>query len=230
VPEARDAKPHASARNAAENDLAGLDALIDRLVPALTAKVASTHLGELEVREGEWRIRLRRPAGAGWNGELRRASDRAADRSSFGSPGHDPHGHGRAVAEPYRVPAPGGSNGTGQATSPGATAGTGLASAAIVPGSAGYPARPAHEDEGRRVATSPAVGVFRPGPRAAVGARVRAGDALGHVDVLGVPEEVPAPADGMVAELLVEGGTAVEYGQELVLVAAQPRPAAEAPR
>jgi acetyl-CoA carboxylase biotin carboxyl carrier protein len=231
VPEARDVKPHAPAsrsterapENAAERELAGIDALVDRLMPALTAKLASTHLGELEVREGDWRIRLRRPAGAGWNGELRRATDRAAgagDHGSRGQPAHDPHGHGRA-ADPRRVPTPGGSNGTGLATStdPGATAGTGLASAANVPGSMAHPPRPAHEDEGRRVATSPAVGVFRPGARAVVGTRVREGDGLGHVDVLGVPEEVPAPADGMVTELLVEGGTAVEYGQELILVA-----------
>ena len=59
-----------------------------------------------------------------------------------------------------------------------------------------------------------------------VGTRVRVGDALGHVDVLGVPEDVPAPADGLVAELVVEDGTAVEYGQELVIVALTPSPEA----
>jgi len=221
VPEARHAKPPASARHAAERDadLAGIDALIDRLVPALTAKLSSTHLGELEIRDGEWRIRLRRPAGAGWNGELRRGTDRATDRGSRGQAGHEAYGHGRAAAESYRVPTPGGSNGSGPTTNPGATAGTGLASAASLSGSSAQSPRPAHEDEGRRVATSPAVGVVRLGPRAAVGTRVRVGDVLGHVDVLGVPEEVPAPADGMVAELLIEDGTAVEYGQELVLVA-----------
>jgi biotin carboxyl carrier protein len=66
------------------------------------------------------------------------------------------------------------------------------------------------------VAYSPAVGVFHPGPRASSGTRVKAGDALGTVDVLGVPQEVTAPADGIVATTLVDGGTAVEYGQELV--------------
>ncbi|HYL40035.1 MAG TPA: biotin/lipoyl-containing protein, partial [Candidatus Binatus sp.] len=139
--------------------------------------------------------------------------DRAGERPGRAGAGHDGHAHGRPAAEPTRVPTPGGSNGTG------VTAGTGLAAAASLPNGTAHAPRPAHEDESRRVATSPAVGVFRPGPRAAVGSRVRAGDPLGHVDVLGVPEEVPAPADGMVTELLVEGGTAVEYGQELVLVA-----------
>jgi biotin carboxyl carrier protein len=52
-----------------------------------------------------------------------------------------------------------------------------------------------------------------------VGTRVRQGDTLGHVDVLGVREDVLAPADGLVGELLTEAGTAVEYGQELVVVA-----------
>lgn len=224
MPEARDAQPHVSApkKPAADRDanLAGIDALVDRLLPALTAKLASTHLGELEIHDGEWLIRLRRPLGAGWNGELRRTTDRATGRQQAGS---DAHPHGRPAAESHRVATPGGSNGTGTSVGPGVdpgiTAGTGLASAAGYPASAMHPPRPAHEDEGRRVATSPAVGVFRPGSRAAVGTRVRAGDSLGNVDVLGVPEDVPAPADGMVAELLVEAGTAVEYGQELVLVA-----------
>lgn len=213
MPEARHRT--ASSRTAADRDaeLAGIDALIDRVVPALTAKLASTHLGELEVREGDWRIRLRRPPSTGWNGELRRVGD----KGSRGQPGHDAHGHARLAADDHRVPTPGGSNGSG------ATAGTGYAAAspghAGHGGSAGHAPRPPHEDETRRVATSPAVGVFRPGPRAVVGTRLREGDPLGHVDVLGVPEEVPAPADGMVAELLVEDGTAVEYGQELVIVA-----------
>ncbi|HEX7950061.1 MAG TPA: biotin/lipoyl-containing protein [Candidatus Limnocylindrales bacterium] len=192
-------KPEPPDRDA---DLSAIDALIDRLVPALTAKLAATHLGELEVREGDWRIRLRRPATAGWNGELRRTTDRSG-RGVPVAEGHAP------VVRSGLAPDPGhrsvsGSNGTG----PGATH-----------GAAAHPPRPPHEDDSRRVATSPAVGVFHPGSRATVGTRVRQGDTLGHVDVLGVREDVLAPADGLVGELLTEAGTAVEYGQELVVVA-----------
>jgi biotin carboxyl carrier protein len=60
------------------------------------------------------------------------------------------------------------------------------------------------------------VGVFPPGPKAVAGTRVRAGDRLGVVDMLGVPQEVVAPLDGIVVGVIVDGGTAVEYGQELV--------------
>jgi len=60
--------------------------------------------------------------------------------------------------------------------------------------------------------------VFHPGARAASGTRVREGESLGTVDVLGVPQEVAAPGDGIVATTLVDGGTAVEYGQELIRV------------
>jgi biotin carboxyl carrier protein len=67
-----------------------------------------------------------------------------------------------------------------------------------------------------QIATSPAVGVFQPGPKAVAGTRVRAGDRLGVVDMLGVPQEVVAPLDGIVVGVIVDGGTAVEYGQELV--------------
>ena len=66
------------------------------------------------------------------------------------------------------------------------------------------------------IATSPAVGIFQPGSAAVAGARVKAGERLGAVDILGIPQDVVAPADGIVTSILVEGGTAVEYGQELV--------------
>jgi biotin carboxyl carrier protein len=36
------------------------------------------------------------------------------------------------------------------------------------------------------------------------------------VDMLGIPQDVLAPADGIVVGVIVEGGTAVEYGQELI--------------
>jgi biotin carboxyl carrier protein len=44
---------------------------------------------------------------------------------------------------------------------------------------------------------------------------VRAGDTLGHIDVLGVRVEVAAPEDGLIAALNAESGEAVEYGQTL---------------
>jgi biotin carboxyl carrier protein len=94
----------------------------------------------------------------------------------------------------------------------------------------GAPARSA--DRSRSVATSPAVGIFQPGTRATSGTRVRTGDSLGSVNVLGVPQDVTAPADGIVGSTLVEAGTAVEYGQELIrieLTGAAVAPAAPTP-
>ena len=52
--------PHAGAERAADH--AAIDRLSDELLPALIAKLGATGLGELEVREGVWRVRLRRPA------------------------------------------------------------------------------------------------------------------------------------------------------------------------
>jgi biotin carboxyl carrier protein len=52
---------------------------------------------------------------------------------------------------------------------------------------------------------------------------VRAGDRLGAVDVLGVPQEVVAPVDGVVGPALVDAGQAVEYGQDLVRIEAVER-------
>lgn len=191
-------------------DHAGIARLTEDLLPALVAKLGSTNLGELEVREGDWQVRLRRPFGVG-PGEGRRASDKA----SRSQPGHEGHGHGRAAPE-HR-----GTRGAGASTgSPtGTTAGTGAASASSngtgrAPGASTVDGT----DKSRSVATSPAVGFFQPGPRAASGTKVRAGDPLGTVNVIGVPQDVVAPADGIVGSTLVESGTAVEYGQELIRI------------
>jgi biotin carboxyl carrier protein len=54
---------------------------------------------------------------------------------------------------------------------------------------------------------------------------VRAGDSLGTVNVIGVPQDVTAPADGIVGATLVEAGTAVEYGQELIRIELTAAPA-----
>jgi biotin carboxyl carrier protein len=198
-------------------DHAAIARLTDELLPALIAKLSTTQLGELEVREGEWHVRLRRPYGVG-PGEGRRATD----KPSRSQPGHEGHGHGRAALEGRagRSTTGGGpASGAASGGASGITAGSGAASASSNgTGGAGRPAATGDggTDRSRTIATSPAVGIFQPGPRAASGTRVRAGDSLGAVDVLGVPQEIPAPADGIVGSTLVEAGMAVEYGQELI--------------
>jgi len=69
----------ASSRRA--EDHAAIDHLADELLPALIAKLAATGLGELEVREGDWKVRLRRPAAAA----AKRTTERAGRGSSHGT-------------------------------------------------------------------------------------------------------------------------------------------------
>ncbi len=73
-------------------------------------------------------------------------------------------------------------------------------------------------DRGRSVVTSPAVGYYQPLDGLEVGRSVRQGDALGHVDVLGIRHDVLSSQDGVIGRSLVEPGQAVEYGQELVRI------------
>jgi biotin carboxyl carrier protein len=189
------------------SDHAGIDRLATTLIPALMAKLGTLNVGELEVREGEWRVRLRRPAGAGPV-----VGRRSSDRPSRAHPGHEQHGHAPATPEPHRTAraafaaAGASTNGSG---------GSGLAPVGPgrVPDNAPDGDPPA---DGAEIATSPAVGVFQPGPKSVTGTRVRAGDRLGVVDMLGVPQEVVAPLDGIIVGVIVDAGTAVEYGQELV--------------
>jgi biotin carboxyl carrier protein len=206
------AKPEASRteRSPAERaaDHAAIDRLSGELLPALIAKLGATGLGELEVREGGWRVRLRRPADGSMGASAasagtreRRPGDRerggraaASTGGTHPASGLTPVGPGRDGRDPH-----GEQNGH--------------------PGRDGRDGRDGHvRDDGRIVATSPAVGIFHPRPEARAGTRVRAGDRLGSVDMLGVPQEVVAPADGVVGASLIEPGDAVEYGQDLILL------------
>ena len=191
-------------RTAAERsaDHAAIGRLSDELLPALIAKLGATGLGELEVREGGWRVRLRRPGegAAPSTARDRRPGDRErAARSGAGATGsHQPTG---------LTPVGPGRDGREGAARDGAAA---------------RDERNGRDggvrDDGRMVATSPAVGVFQPRHEARAGTKVRAGDRLGSVDMLGIPQEVVAPSDGVVGASLVEPGDAVEYGQDLILI------------
>ena len=186
-------------------DLAAIDHIADELLPALISKLASTTLGEIEIREGDWKLRLRGPAPSGAN-YGRRTGDRApSEKASRAQPGHEGHGHAPAALESHRAPATAPSNGSEAPNL-----------AAVGPGRSAEGRTDGSDD--RSVATSPAVGVFQPATTAVAGTKVQSGDRLGVVEVLGVPHEVLAPADGTVATALVEGGHAVEYGQELVRI------------
>jgi biotin carboxyl carrier protein len=161
------------------SDHAAIDRLTAELLPALIAKLGATGLGELEVREGAWRVRLRRPGGSAVARD-RRSSDRTGERAGErgGERSHQPPSRGHHHAESHSVV----------------------------------------RSDSRSVATSPAVGIFQPRKDLTAGSRVRAGDRLGAVDMLGVAQEVVAPIDGVVGTSLVEAGDAVEYGQDLITI------------
>jgi biotin carboxyl carrier protein len=204
--DALDAPRDAVARRA---DHAAIARLAEELLPSLIAKLGATGLGEIEVREGDWKVRLRRPADANDPQYGRRATD----RPSRAQPGHAGHGHAPGAVEPRS---------RSGGTSPGGGTGPGRALTPVGPGPAtpsGGPTAPVTGDDSHRVvATSPAVGVFQPRREITAGTRVRAGDRIGIVDVLGVPQEVVAPADGVIGASYVQAGEAVEYGQELVRI------------
>src|SRR3954470_17172646 len=68
-------------------DHAAIGRLSDELLPALIAKLGATGLGELEVRERGWRVRLRRPGGgsAPSRGRDRRPGERERVARSGGA-------------------------------------------------------------------------------------------------------------------------------------------------
>ncbi|HEU0243196.1 MAG TPA: biotin/lipoyl-containing protein [Candidatus Limnocylindrales bacterium] len=154
-------------------DHASLAQLSETLVPAIVAKLTGSGLGEVEVREGDWRIRVRRPLGGAASAHARRT-----ERPRLGTQA--------AHAEPRPSKAP-----------------------PLV--------EPADPD--RAVATSPAVGVFRPG--VSLGTAVHAGDRIATIDLLGIAQDVTSPIDGTLVELFVQAGEAVEYGEEIGAIEAE---------
>jgi acetyl-CoA carboxylase biotin carboxyl carrier protein len=88
-----------------------------------------------------------------------------------------------------------------------------MAARPLQPASSGSQARSAPEAQGVR---SPAVGYFAYADGLGPGLAVEKGDALGHVEVLGVRHDVRAPRSGVVRNLVTEAGEAVEYGQLLI--------------
>ena len=202
--------PRSPAERAADH--AAIDQLVDEILPGLIARLGASGLGEIEVREGRWRLRLRRPAL-----DVDSLGRRTTDRPSRAQPGHAGHGHPPAGFEGHRSAREGRSvtthSGNGSAPQPPTAVGPGPAAGGSSETSPRKDPRP-----GRAVATSPAVGVYQPRAETRPGTRVRAGDRLGAVDMLGVAREVVAPSDGLVGASLVEPGQAVEYGQELVVI------------
>lgn len=179
-------RPRDDAADDRAADHAAIDRLTDELLPALIAKLGATGLGELEVRQGGWRVRLRRPAGNPSTTRQRRSADRAPGDRSERAADRSTERAARTLHRPLE-------------------------------------ARTART-ESRAVATSPAVGIYRPRADLSVGARVRAGDRVGAVDILGVAQEVVAPVDGVLGSSLVESGDAVEYGQEILVIEFAPVP------
>jgi biotin carboxyl carrier protein len=179
---------------ATARDHAAITRLAEDLLPALIAKLTASNLGEIEVRQGGWKARLRKPAGSD---EARRAARAAAAAAD----GRGPGGRGSSLAIGSR-----GAEDTRRAREEAA----------------------AHEEPGHAAATSPAVGLFHPQKDLTVGMRVRSGDRIGTVDVLGVKQDVTSPVDGIIGSSLVEIGEAVEYGQELVRIELPERAVASA--
>lgn len=140
------------------------------LLPELSERLSRHGLGELEVADGDLRLRVRAgPAGAPL------ATPVAADTTpAAGAPARhvDPAGEAEAL------------------------------DAAAVP------------------VGSPAVGFFVYADGLGPGLEVATGDALGHVEMLGVRHEVRAPRGGTVRSLVAESGEAVEYGQTVLEIEA----------
>jgi len=150
---------------ASDEDRQTIARLAADTLPRLIERLTKSDLGELEVREDGWRIRLSRTTQGGPIAAAAKAPTRSAASSS--------------------------------------SARTQI------------PVRP---DPPKGIVTSPAVGYFVSKEGVVVGFKVGRGDPIGFVDVLGVRQEVVAPADGVVGSMDVQPGQAIEYGQPVARI------------
>ena len=187
-------------------DAAAIGHLVDEILPLLIARFRAGRMGELEVRREGWHVRVRRPFD-----EPSQTVVTAAPRATEAGRRGRSAGAGQTSAGGHAASAAGSVSPSGlAAVGPGRPLdGHGAASAAAT---------------SSLVATSPGVGYYTTRDGVATGSQVRGGDVLGHVDVLGVRQEVVAPGDGIVARLMAEAGEAVEYGQDLVRLEPVTRP------
>ncbi|MDP9265355.1 MAG: biotin/lipoyl-binding protein, partial [Chloroflexota bacterium] len=68
---------------------------------------------------------------------------------------------------------------------------------------------------------APTVGIFSAVREWSAGDQVQRGAALGAIQSLGHMAEISAPVEGVIREVLVSGGSPVEYGQALFVIAAR---------
>jgi biotin carboxyl carrier protein len=208
-----------------------LDRLADEIVPLLIARLGDSRLGELEIRDGDWRVRVRRvPRDAR---ATARETARAGAAGGAGDHGRSRQGTRREShetgARPPRAATAGQLSGRlGTPSGNGENAGLGP----VGPGEPAESARGhAAADEPRRVvARAPAVGYYQPADGLSTGKILAADDVIGQIDVLGVRQAVTSPAAGIVSRLLAQAGEAVEYGQELLQIDVAPRADAAARR
>ena len=92
---------------------------------------------------------------------------------------------------------------------------------AVVSVPAAVPAAPAEREEQSEVVSAPLVGVFyaasapEESPYVTAGTQVKKGDTLCLIEAMKMMSEVPAPADCVVEEVLVQDGEAVGVGSPL---------------
>lgn len=102
----------------------------------------------------------------------------------------------------------------------GAPAVPAAATAAVQASPATSPSPPPPDAAPANVGVSaPAVGFFVYADGLGPGLAVTKGDAIGHVEMLGIRHDVRAPRSGTVRHLVAESGEAVEYGQIVVELA-----------
>jgi biotin carboxyl carrier protein len=199
-----------------------LDRLADEIVPLLIARLGESRLGELEIRDRDWRVRVRRVSRETRAGEASRTGAPASvehgrtrhgpRREQADAAAHTPRG-AQAAQLAGRLGTPSGNGGTApvEAVGPGA------------PGSDSTRAHGAADEPRRILARAPAVGYYVPVDGLSTGKIVAADDVIGQIDVLGVRQAVTSPAAGIVSRLMAQAGEAVEYGQELLQIDVVPR-------
>lgn len=186
-----------------------------RKLKTLIDLVAESGIAELEITEGDGKVRIVKGGGlpAGASGAPGYPGGYPAAYPG-GYPGGYPAGFPANYPGPYAPPHP--------ANHPASEAGA-PAGASAAPGASAVTPSAASETPGH-VIKSPMVGTFyrssnpNSPPFVDVGSEVKAGDTLCIIEAMKLMNEIDTDQAGVVKAVLVENGQPVEYGQPLFVI------------
>ena len=185
-------------------------------IKELIAQFDESGISELKLESEDVKLVLKKEDGAGCGTGVS-----AQSVPAWPGPMGNPYPAPAAQSAPFPWPTPGGTGPmsgtpyTGVGTAP-------AAEPAAAPEAEQEPA--AGQGTSATAVTAPLAGIFyrapKPGedPFVEIGSKVKKGDTVGLIEAMKIINEIPAPCDGTVTDILIKDGEFAQFGAELISI------------